>query len=59
MTVSTHQCRIGGVTPALSPHQVQGIQRRILILRQPPCATSHALPHHCTGGEGSQLCPPR
>lgn len=59
LTGSTHQRRVGGVTPALGPHQVQGIQGGILILRQPPRATPHALTHHCAGGEGSQLCPPR
>lgn len=48
ITGSTHQRWVGGVAPALSPHQVQGIQGRILILRQPPCASPHALTHHCT-----------
>lgn len=48
----THQRRVGGVPPALGPHQVQGIQGGILVLGQPPRAAPHALAHHCAGGKG-------
>jgi len=57
----THQRRVGGVPPALGPHQVQGVQGGILVLGQPARAAPHALAHHCAGGEGrgeSAACPP-
>lgn len=57
----THQRRVGGVPPALGPHQVQGIQGGILILGEPPCAAPHAFAHHCAGGERrgeSAVAPP-
>lgn len=61
MAGSTHQRWVGGVPPALGPHQVQGIQGGIFILRQPPCTTSHAFAHHCAEGERrgeSAVAPP-
>lgn len=50
----THQCRVGGVAPALGPHQIQSVQGRILILREPPCTTANALPHHCIKTRGRE-----